>query len=122
MKKIIFNCMLISSNLLLLFQNTIAQTSPHLQQVSSTTDKNQSTTAGNRDEQGWRQLFNGTDLTGWKHVGKGDMLVEDGMIHGKGGMGLLYWTSEKFKKCTFRVVYKMQKANSNAGIFIRIPI
>ena len=70
----------------------------------------------------WRQLFNGKDLSGWKHVGKGDMVVEDGLIHGQGGMGLLYYTKEMFKNCTIRVVYKMQKENSNAGVFIRIPI
>ena len=70
----------------------------------------------------WRQLFNGKDLTGWKHVGGGSMILDDGMLHGKGGMGLIYWTKEKFSNCTFRVVYKMQKVNSNAGVFIRIPI
>jgi len=26
----------------------------------------------------WKQLFNGKDLTGWKHVGPGEMTVEDG--------------------------------------------
>ena len=70
----------------------------------------------------WRQLFNGKDLTGWKHVGDGSMSVENGMLRGKGGMGLLYWTKEKFSNCTIRVVYKMQKSNSNSGVFIRIPI
>ncbi|WP_332368600.1 DUF1080 domain-containing protein [Spirosoma telluris] len=71
---------------------------------------------------GWRQLFNGTDLTGWKHVGKGRMSVEKGLIRGHGGMGLLYWTKEKFGNCTLRVVYKMQKENSNSGVYIRIPL
>ena len=33
----------------------------------------------------WRQLFNGKDLTGWKHVGQGSMSVEDGLIRGHGG-------------------------------------
>ena len=28
----------------------------------------------------WRQVFNGKDLTGWKHVGPGNMTVEDGLI------------------------------------------
>lgn len=64
---------------------------------------------------GWRQLFNGKDLTGWKHVGKGSMSVENGLIRGLGGMGLLYRTGEKFGNCTLRVVYRMQKTNSNAG-------
>ena len=75
-----------------------------------------------RVEGGWRQLFNGKDLTGWKHVGQGSMSVEDGLIRGHGGMGLLYWSKEKFGNCTLRVVYRMQKENSNSGVFIRIPI
>lgn len=70
----------------------------------------------------WRQLFNGKNLIGWQHVGKGSMVVENGLIHGMGGMGLLYYTNEKFSNCTIRVVYKMQKENSNSGVFIRIPI
>jgi hypothetical protein len=74
------------------------------------------------DNNQWRQLFNGKDLTGWKHVGGGSMSVENGLIRGHGGMGLLYWEAEKFGNCTFRVVWKMEKTNSNAGVFIRIPI
>ena len=71
---------------------------------------------------GWRQLFNGKDLTGWKHVGDGYMTVEDGLIRTHGGMGLLYWAGEKFGNCTIRVVFRMEKENSNSGFFIRIPI
>lgn len=70
----------------------------------------------------WRQLFNGKDLTGWKHVGPGSQYVEDGMIKSHGGMGLLYWTGEKFGNCTIHVKYRMEKENSNSGVFIRIPI
>ncbi|QJW89788.1 DUF1080 domain-containing protein [Spirosoma taeanense] len=80
------------------------------------------TLATSRQDTGWRQLFNGTDLSGWRHVGKGSMFVENGLIRGKGGLGLLYWTNEKFGNCTIRVVYRMQKENSNSGVFIRIPI
>lgn len=69
-----------------------------------------------------KQLFNGKDLTGWKHVGGGSMSVEDGLIKTKGGMGLLYWTAEKFGNCTIHVEFKMRDANSNSGVFIRIPI
>ena len=29
-----------------------------------------------QDSKGWRQLFNGKDLTGWKHVGPGDQYVK----------------------------------------------
>ena len=69
-----------------------------------------------------RLLFNGKDLSGWKHVGGGSRFVEDGLLSSKGGMGLLYWTGGKVGDCTIKVVYKMQKFNSNSGVFIRIPI
>src|SRR5438045_9703991 len=70
----------------------------------------------------WRQLFNGKDLTGWKHVGPGEDTVEDGMIHTHGGMGLLYWTGGKVSNSRLKVVYKMRDHNSNSGVFIRIPV
>src|ERR1700756_4482628 len=70
----------------------------------------------------WQQLFNGKDLTGWKHVGPGGDTVEDGLIRTHGGMGLLYWTGGKVGDCRIRVVYKMRDMNDNSGVFIRIPI
>jgi hypothetical protein len=70
----------------------------------------------------WKQLFDGKDLTGWKHVGPGYMTVEDGLIRTHGGMGLLYWTGGKLGDCVIRVVYKMKDRNDNSGVFIRIPI
>jgi hypothetical protein len=83
----------------------------------------QANTPGKKDTKTeWRQLFNGKDLTGWKHVGPGSMTVGDGMIRGHGGMGLLYWTGEKFGNCTIHVEFKMRDTNSNSGVFIRIPI
>jgi len=72
--------------------------------------------------QEWHQLFNGKDLAGWKHVGPGGDTVEDGLIRTHGGMGLLYWTGDKFGDCVIRVVYKMRDFNDNSGVFIRIPI
>jgi 3-keto-disaccharide hydrolase len=70
----------------------------------------------------WQQLFNGKDLSGWKHVGPGGDTVEDGLIRTHGGMGLLYWTGGKVGNCVIRVVYKMRDQNDNSGVFIRIPV
>jgi hypothetical protein len=70
----------------------------------------------------WKQLFDGKDLTGWKHVGPGSMTVEDGLIRTRGGMGLLYWTGGKVGNCMIRVVFKMRDYNDNSGVYIRIPI
>jgi hypothetical protein len=74
-----------------------------------------------QDKGGWRQLFNGKDLTGWKQVGPGEHYVENGLLKSKGGMGLLVWEGEKFQNCIIRVVFAMRDSNSNAGVFIRIP-
>ena len=78
------------------------------------------TTVSEKSE--WRQLFNGKDLTGWKHAGPGFMSVEDGLLRGNGGMGLLYWEGEKFGNCMIKIVFKMEKTNSNSGVFIRVPV
>jgi hypothetical protein len=70
----------------------------------------------------WKQLFNGKDLTGWKHVGPGNDTVEDGLIRTHGGMGLLYWTGGKVGNCVIRVVYRFRDKNDNSGVFVRIPL
>lgn len=75
-----------------------------------------------RGDRRWRPLFNGRDLSGWKHVGPGESYVREGTIRSHGGMGLLYWTGGKLSHCILKVVYRMEKENSNSGVFIRIPI
>src|SRR5262245_12502186 len=73
-------------------------------------------------EKAWKELFNGKDLTGWKHVGPGGDKVEDGLIKTYGGMGLLYWAGGKVSNCRIRVVYRMSDTNDNSGVYIRIQI
>lgn len=72
--------------------------------------------------QTWLQLFDGKDLSGWKHVGPGNMTVENGLIHTHGGMGLLYWTGGAVGNCVVRIVYRMRDQNDNSGVYVRIPI
>ena len=85
---------------------------------------NEKTTSMKRqfDTDTWTQLFNGKDLTGWKHVGPGYMTVENGEIQTHGGMGLLYWDGGKVGNCIIRIVFHMKDENDNSGIFIRIPV
>ncbi len=81
--------------------------------------------SGQAQTEEWKQLFNGRDLTGWKHVGTGYMTVENGLIvtHGvKAALGPLYWTGGKLGNCVIRAVYKMEHRNDNSGVFIRIPL
>lgn len=69
----------------------------------------------------WAQLFNGKDLSGWEQVGKGNFVVEDGMLKTEGGMGLLWHTGEKFGDTTIRVVFKTATEHANSGVYIRLP-
>lgn len=77
---------------------------------------------GAASKSGWKPLFNGKNLDGWKHVGKGGMSVEGGEIHTHGGMGLLYWADTKLGDCVIKVVYRMRDTSDNSGVFVRIPI
>src|SRR4051812_31877686 len=72
------------------------------------------------DAKPWRQLFDGKTLDGWEHIGPGSMTVEDGLIKTNGGMGLLWWTKEKFGDCVIRAVWKTKSETSNAGVYVRI--
>jgi hypothetical protein len=69
----------------------------------------------------WTPLWNGRDLSGWAHVGPGEFSVEDGALRTVGGMGLLWYTPKKIGDAVVRVVFKPEKAKSNAGVFIRVP-
>jgi hypothetical protein len=66
-------------------------------------------------------LFNGKDLRGWEFLGPGRFVVEEGLLKTEGGMGLLWYTRQKFGDCTLRVVFKSNGPRGNSGVFIRIP-
>jgi hypothetical protein len=68
----------------------------------------------------WKQLFNHRDMTGWKMVGPGRFVLEDGMLKTEGGMGLLWYTGEKLGDATLRVVFKTATEHANSGVYIRL--
>jgi hypothetical protein len=70
--------------------------------------------------QEWTQLYDGTTLQGWEHVGDGSFVIEDGLLKTQGGMGLLWYTRHKFENVKIRVIFRGMDKN-NAGVFIRIP-
>src|SRR5258708_38125292 len=51
------------------------------------------------------QLFNGRDLTGWEHVGPGEVVVDSGLMRTRAGMGLLWYAPRKIGNAVIRVVY-----------------
>ena len=68
----------------------------------------------------WKPLFNGKNLDGWKHVGPGEVVVENGTLKTVGGMGLLWYPGEKIGNAVIKIVYRSPN-DGNSGVFIRIP-
>jgi hypothetical protein len=77
-------------------------------------------TARANDDPPWRSLFDGTSTEGWKMVGPGQLVLEDGLLRTEGGMGLLWYTKEKLGDCVIRVVFKTSSPVSNSGVFVRM--
>ena len=69
----------------------------------------------------WQQLFDGKSLDGWKFVGPGRFVVENGMLKTEGGMGLLFYAREKIGNSTLRVVFRTASDPANSGVIIRLP-
>ena len=74
----------------------------------------------------WRVLpliQDGQVAPAWKHTGFGEFTVVDGALRTDNdprGLGLLYFGEEKFGDCQIRVVYRTEKPDSNAGVYVRI--
>ncbi len=69
----------------------------------------------------WTELFNSKDLSGWKHIGPGEVVVENGVMKTVSGMGLLWYTSRKFQDVEIKVIYNVADNDVNSGVFIRLP-
>ena len=77
--------------------------------------------APDAERSGWRPLFNGKDLTGWKATGKATWSVEDGCLVGAQGPGRApgdLFTKEKFGDFELKVTFKMHWPG-NSGVWFR---
>lgn len=76
--------------------------------------------AGDGKSSTGKMLFDGKNLDDWQHIGPGRMVLEDGLLKTEGGMGLLWYTKQKFGDCVLRVVYKTTRQDDNSGVYVRI--
>src|SRR5205085_2533400 len=69
---------------------------------------------------GWVQLFNGKDLTGWKYHPHqpGDWKVENGVLIGSGRASFLFSDRGNYENFHLRAEVKMNKGG-NSGVFFR---
>lgn len=73
-----------------------------------------------KDKDGWVQLFNGKNLTGWKtHPDSpGDWKVEDGVLVGRGKASHLFSERGDYKNCHFKVECLIND-KGNSGQYVR---
>jgi hypothetical protein len=74
--------------------------------------------------EGFKSLFNGKDLEGWKATGKKEVWGADndaGVIFVAGGGGGYLMTEKEYGDFELRFEYKMPK-NANSGVALRSPL
>ncbi|TGN75402.1 DUF1080 domain-containing protein [Streptomyces bauhiniae] len=74
-----------------------------------------------RPENGYRRLFDGTSLEGWRQAGPGSFtLSADGTLTSSGGMGLLWYADAGFSSYSLKLDWKIT-GDGNSGVFVGFP-
>ncbi|MGW2655590.1 ThuA domain-containing protein [Streptomyces sp. NPDC001478] len=69
---------------------------------------------------GYRSIFNGETLEGWKQAGPGKFDVVDGELRSEGGMGLLTYQAKELGAYSLKLDWKLE-GDSNSGVFVGFP-
>ncbi len=76
-------------------------------------------TAASAEEEGWKSIFDGQSLNGWKASERPEnWTVEEGAIVGRGPRSHLFYMDEQFENCEFKVEVKLNKGG-NSGMYFR---
>ena len=74
-----------------------------------------------RPENGYRPLFDGTTLDGWKQAGPGAFDLDgDGTLTSSGGMGLLWYAASDFSAYSLKLDWRTA-GDDNSGVFVGFP-
>jgi type 1 glutamine amidotransferase len=77
-----------------------------------------------RPENGYRSLFDGSSLDGWRQAGPGTFDLDgEGTITSSGGMGMLWYADSGFSSYSLKLDWKMAGASGddNSGVFVGFP-
>jgi len=69
------------------------------------------------------RIFDGKTLDGWKMSGDGKFLIlyDEKAIQSKGGLGILWYSKEKFGNFELKLEWRVASEGDNSGVFVRIP-
>jgi hypothetical protein len=75
------------------------------------------------DDINFTSIFDGKTMNGWKMAGEGKFVVveSDASLQSEGGMGLLWYTENKYKNFILKLVWKVSDEGDNSGVFVRFP-
>ncbi|MFB8036488.1 ThuA domain-containing protein [Streptomyces sp. NPDC056004] len=73
-----------------------------------------------KPDTGYRSIFNGKTLEGWKQAGPGKFDIVDGELRSEGGMGLLTYQAKELGSYSLKLDWKMQ-GDDNSGVFVGFP-
>ncbi|TQK50916.1 glucose/arabinose dehydrogenase [Streptomyces sp. SLBN-118] len=73
-----------------------------------------------RPNTGYRPIFNGKTLDGWKQAGPGKFTVVDGELRTEGGMGMLWYQAKELKSYSVKLDWKLD-GDDNSGVFVGFP-
>lgn len=68
-------------------------------------------------QEDWRPLYDGESLDGWQQVGPGKFVIENGLLKSQGGMGLLWYTQEKFANVEIKVQFRNPGGKTRVFLF-----
>lgn len=70
-------------------------------------------------EPGFKRLFDGSRIDGWRMAGPGRFIVAGGTLESEGGMGLLWYSGEEYQDLVLRLEWRAAHASDNSGVFVR---
>ncbi|MGR3932888.1 ThuA domain-containing protein [Streptomyces sp. BRA346] len=78
-----------------------------------------------RPERGYRPLFDGASVAGWKQAGPGGFTLDPatGTLASAGGMGLLWYEAREMRSYSLKLDWRMAGAagDDNSGVFVGFP-
>ncbi|MET9667674.1 ThuA domain-containing protein [Streptomyces sp. NPDC006475] len=73
-----------------------------------------------KPQTGYRSIFNGKTLEGWKQAGPGKFTVVDGEMRTEGGMGMAWYQAKELKSYSLKLDWKLD-GDDNSGVFVGFP-
>jgi 3-keto-disaccharide hydrolase len=84
--------------------------------------KNEPSAVSN-DNSNFTSIFDGKTLDGWNMAGEGRFVIieSDAALQSEGGMGLFWYSENKYKNFILKLEWKVTEEGDNSGVFVRFP-